>query len=115
MPKNLKITDELRLISKAERFTDDEARIMDFYGWRCIRCRKTPAILHEIIPRSQYKDALKDSSNRVPLCPACHTWAHHRGTKNSREELYQLRDGYIERRCRGQEDLTPCQGGDECP
>lgn len=61
------------------------------FGCKCIRCRKNTNILHELFERSLRPETWNDYDNIVPLCAACHDWAHSVGTNTSRPILIGLR------------------------
>jgi hypothetical protein len=42
--------------------------------------------LHEIQPRSIYREWYTDVLNSVPICNSCHDWAHANG-QEARDEL----------------------------
>ena len=45
----------------------------------CLVCWKPAVCLHEIIPRSLYRDWFKDITNSVPVCNECHLRIHEKG------------------------------------
>ena len=63
----------------------------------CIRCWSEIATsVHEIEPRSKRPRTWHFIDNRVPLCTACHEWAHSVGTKQSAKELRRRRDEFVD-------------------
>jgi 5-methylcytosine-specific restriction endonuclease McrA len=74
--------------------TRDE--LLTLFKFRCARCSKVgnTVTIHEIIPRSLRPKDWQEAANRIALCPACHEWAHKFGTRNSRDELLELRSRY---------------------
>jgi len=60
--------------------------IRNLYKYRCIVCRQSSKVVHEIIPRSQTEewDVL---DNRVVLCPSCHENVHKSGALNHEDFL----------------------------
>ncbi len=54
----------------------------------CLVCWKPAVCLHEIIPRSLYRDWFKDITNSIPVCNECHLRIHTKGDI-MREELQQ--------------------------
>ena len=46
----------------------------------CIRCHQPAVTLHEITPRSMYRNWYLDTKwNSVPICDVCHSWAESAG------------------------------------
>lgn len=66
-----------------------EQVIISLHG-RCVRCRRSYDVVHEIVPRSNGKDAYR-ITNRVTLCYECHEWAHRNAQSLVRSELHRLR------------------------
>ena len=67
------------------RQSDDYVRML--YGYRCVRCGKRGAIVHEIVPRSKRPDDWWALENRVVLCAECHEFIHQRGAMHFVDEL----------------------------
>lgn len=82
------------------KFLHEEIRqeCLNLFNYRCIRCQRYTETVHEIIPRSHGIKAYV-LENSVPLCNACHDWAHRIGTLRSAVILNSLR----------KERLTRCQ------
>ncbi len=64
------------------RFQEDTMRFWN--GGRdgkapCIRDWAPSVCLHEIEPRSTYREWFTDPFNSVPVCNKCHQWAHQAG------------------------------------
>jgi 5-methylcytosine-specific restriction endonuclease McrA len=87
-------------------FQKSKARIQlerdrDFILWlfdeHCVRCGRPSNIIHEVIPISHGMMSLLPS-NRVVLCPNCHTWAHDIGTNKSIPILQAKRHEYLVRK-----------------
>jgi 5-methylcytosine-specific restriction endonuclease McrA len=65
--------------------------IKEFHS-RCGRCgQKLPLSVHEIIPRGAIGKKALERGNRIPLCAACHSWAHTVGTSCSIPVLMSYR------------------------
>lgn len=73
---------------------NDRQGILDYYNNTCLKCHNPARDIHEIIPKSSGKRAMR-MSNRISLCPICHTWAHKFGTNYSEPLLKQLQIEYI--------------------
>ena len=71
--------------------------VLRYYHYRCVRCKKSAVVVHEITPRSLRPKNWWLLENRVALCAECHSWAHERGAKSSAEELETLRMLYESR------------------
>jgi len=83
----------------------DEAQLIrDFqeYAWKfwgghgcpCVRCWDVSVTLHEIKPRSLYREWYTDVMNSVPICNDCHEWAGMSG-KEGRDELRRHAAEYL--------------------
>lgn len=75
-------------------WTSDEYAIFRRFGFKCIHCRINDAVtLHELVPKSLLLN-WNIAENRVPLCHACHVWAHQKGTRYSRKILVLDRENF---------------------
>lgn len=74
----------VRLALVKQNGETDQEFLFRVYRGRCVHCGRKADQIHEIVPRSKDKDALR-LSNRVALCQKCHEWAH--PTHKSRERL----------------------------
>ena len=84
--------------SKARLAMDkDRDYIFEIFGNNCIRCGQETNIIHEIVPISHGKSSWH-WKNRVPICPACHNWAHGIGTRNSIPILQDFRERFLVRK-----------------
>ena len=72
-------------------YTKEELAIFEEFNWRCARCGNLAVTLHEIIPKSKRPKTWNKPENRIPLDNDCHIWAHYKGTRNSKDELRNLR------------------------
>ena len=75
--------------------------ILEKFRYKCVRCRRPTKTVHEIVPKSLRPNDWWEEENRVPLCRACHDWAHRVGTSNSANILRQLRDQRLEEYANG--------------
>lgn len=78
---------------KLSKFKDLYLRIFEY---KCIMCGVYAKVLHEIIPISHGKIALK-GINRVPLCNKDHTWAQN-GTRKSIPILQEKRREFLRKK-----------------
>ena len=62
--------------------------VWDYYGGRCVLCKKPASHVHEIIPKSLNKN-WRAFENRVTLCAVCHNKVHEEGTQKWAEDLRQ--------------------------
>lgn len=75
----------------------DREFILWLFDSRCVRCGLPTGVIHEVIPISHGKSSLV-WRNRVPVCTACHEWAHAIGTNKSIPILQAKRKEYLVRR-----------------
>lgn len=68
-----------------------KAKCRQLFHFRCIMCRRTTIIVHEMIPRSNGEVAL-DLDNMVTLCSEDHNWAHMVGSRVSAPILREARE-----------------------
>ena len=76
-------------------WTEEELEIFAEFSYKCIACWQRDAVtLHELIPKSLAPNTWNTKDNKVPLCNICHTKAHDRGTRNSRDYLEEQRNAF---------------------
>lgn len=63
----------------------------------CAMCYRTPATIHEIVPKSRYPGGENDPDNTIPLCDACHREAHDNTVPD--EVLYKALETYRRLTC----------------
>lgn len=63
--------------------------ILKKFRYKCVRCRKSTYVVHEIVPKSRLLN-WSVYGNQVPLCVECHEWAHSIGTEKSGKILRNL-------------------------
>lgn len=69
--------------------------VLEAFRYKCGRCRRETAVVHEIEFKSQRPSDWWYFNNRIPLCIECHEWAH----KNPKISGKILKD-YREQRLR---------------
>lgn len=78
------------------RSDPDYEIIVEMFRERCVHCNRVYNVIHEMLPRSSGKNAMK-IDNRVPLCYNCHDWAHSVGTNVSMPVLVKDRERALKR------------------
>lgn len=72
----------------------DREKIFVMYKYRCVKCGKPATEIHEKLPRSYGKRAMR-IGNRVPLCHSCHMWAHEVSARNTSLALTQCQIKFL--------------------
>lgn len=72
----------------------DYERIMELFDHRCVVCGRMAVTVHEIEPKSRGRQIAMQFENRISICHPCHVWVHEHNTKQTRDELREMRAKY---------------------
>jgi len=79
-------------VSEINKLSPEEIKqtVIKIYRGKCVYCRHSTEVVHEIVFRSRISDWWK-FENRVLLCITCHRWAHDNPSKSGKI-LLEYRD-----------------------
>lgn len=77
-------------------WTPEEVKVFKSTGYKCVHCKTRDAVtLHELMPKSLEPKTWNRPENRIPICAACHRWAHNIGALHAKPILEQDRQEFL--------------------